>query len=297
MFTESRHVNPNCAKPPARILCRGAAVPRRVLNILPILALALSACTADHRDLYKTQALLDSAEDPSARQADGMNALTPRGDDPSVAGLGRTRWQDARLIIPLGMVEHGQTYRQSALLHDTLARDRGMYPSPESAIELPREDERTTSLAEGFYAPLLALFDAVTILPRMASNLPNRPQYTGLTTGGVPRRQVEPNPTSLGIATLVDPVPTPRTVSAAGATNPVPGVAPAAPALQAQPNTGAQTVPGSEALAPPIAPAPSSAPAAVTPTTPAPGLAPRTTSPARNPANSPASQPPRPSAP
>lgn len=120
--------------------------------------LALSGCAKPANDRLR----LGACEVLPAFQTH-PHALPPAG--PSVTGLDRSGWAPIAYAVPVHGTAHQPTYAPSHFELDTLPRQRGEFPTVESALDLGEPDlGQEASLT--FRNQLWALFDAALIVPR-----------------------------------------------------------------------------------------------------------------------------------
>ena len=91
--------------------------------------------------------------------------------DTSISGMDRSAWTLATVVVPADATLHPPAYRPHRVLVDETARQRGEFPSAESAFDL-REGSGMGQLREAILLPILGVWDAVMILPRMCMENP-----------------------------------------------------------------------------------------------------------------------------
>lgn len=92
-------------------------------------------------------------------------------DEPSLVGIDRENWEARTFLVPVDGTHHRPTYADPFFLTDVTRRQRGEYPSIESALDgdgseyaAGADSER---FQEGVLVPLRALLDLVTIPVRL----------------------------------------------------------------------------------------------------------------------------------
>ena len=128
--------------------------------ILPLAActLALAACTSP-----ENESLRFGRSDVLPAFQTKPHQLPPAG--PSVTGLDRSDWAPVEYMVPVMGTAHQPTYAPDHYRLASLARQRGEYPTAESALELGHPDAGE----EAWQAAKLhgwAFLDAVLVLPR-----------------------------------------------------------------------------------------------------------------------------------
>ncbi len=137
-------------------------MPRTLHPIRPVAALALlsalAACTHSTNDtlrLGESDILSSFTIEP--------HTLPPV--NPGVTSLSRDNWDTLTLLVPVNGTAHQPTHAPSALDLDTLARQRGEYPTAESSLELGEPDiTHEISLATQTHG--FAFLDALLLVPR-----------------------------------------------------------------------------------------------------------------------------------
>ncbi len=158
-------------------------------------------------------------------------------DAPSLApnSFARDHWAVARFSVPLDSPAHQPTYRPLTLAStDTLARQRGHYPTAESSLDLSTRGSAGQEIVEGFAAPLWAAFDlglmparALLTSPFNSDHAPDNPNR--------PRQRV---PSAWSAAISLPPTPAPLPGEHAPDAAPLGPAAPppaATPAISAPP--------------------------------------------------------------
>ena len=102
---------------------------KRVSSSVACLAALAAGCAGPLND----QIGLTGAESLPALSADP--ARDAPSVEPSLDGLDRSHWPTTVVTVPLGQVEHWPTYTRNIYLGDTTARQRGEFPSVDSALE------------------------------------------------------------------------------------------------------------------------------------------------------------------
>lgn len=169
-------------------------------SLLAALA-SLSGCVRSHNDTGFALTQVEASDYQVTARPAGVTALEAGRSDPlSVRGLSRSNWAIQRETYPVGQVETDPTYVVNHTLTDSQARQLGEYPSPDSVLQTPNDDDRLVSVGEGFAAPLMALADGALLIPRFLMKPPVvSSQWSGLQTGKQPRPQVAINPSRLGV--------------------------------------------------------------------------------------------------
>lgn len=123
--------------------------------------LALTGCAAVQNDR------LTLSDVAAVREGDGtQDAPAVEWSPRSIDGMDRSSWTLATVAVPADATLHPPAYQPHRQLVDATARQRGEFPSAESAFEL-REGSGMAQLREAFLMPVLGLWDAVMIVPRM----------------------------------------------------------------------------------------------------------------------------------
>lgn len=136
--------------------------------------LALSGCAKPANDRLR----LGACEVLPAFQTNA-HALPPAG--PSVTGLDRSGWAPIAYVVPVHGTAHQPTYAPSHFELDTLPRQRGEFPTVESALDLGEPDlGQEASLT--FRNQLWALFDTFLIVPRFVLRPPCATDWSPDTT-------------------------------------------------------------------------------------------------------------------
>jgi len=169
-------------------------------SLLTVLG-SLSGCVRAHDDTGFALTQLEAIDYQATARPAGVAALVPGRSDPlSVHGLSRAKWGVQRETYSIGQVETDPAYLVNHTLTDSQARQIGDYPSLDSALQTPNDDDRLISLAEGFAVPALALADGALLVPRLLMKPPGvSSQWSGLQTGKQPRPQVSIAPSRLGV--------------------------------------------------------------------------------------------------
>lgn len=136
----------------------------------PIALLALAGCTHESNDRHR---LGESGTLPAFTVS--PHTLPPI--NPGITGLDRDNWEPITLLIPVNGTAHQPTYTTSAFDTATLARQRGEFPTAESALELidPDEDDEILFAIE---AHASAALDAVLLVPRLLLRPPTESDWS-----------------------------------------------------------------------------------------------------------------------
>ncbi len=118
---------------------------------------ALAGCVSDHnaRPTLGSNITLDSLE------GGGTD-----GDPPSLRGLDRSNWGATSIRVPVDGTVHRPTYARTHLYDDSLARQKGLYPTSETALEL--DGSRWMGAAEIAAQPFHLIVDAGMLPLRVA---------------------------------------------------------------------------------------------------------------------------------
>ncbi len=153
-------------------------------------------------------------------------------DGPSLAGLDRSNWGAMTFLVPVDGTHHRPTYADALFLTDVTRRQRGEYPTIESALDLDGSEQGTTAshqrFAEGFIVPARAMLDAVTIPVRLIGE----PQTWEMVS---PRDSYERQPTNRALLfppPLPDPVRPETALGDASAPDVPPATFPGEPASE-----------------------------------------------------------------
>lgn len=87
-------------------------------------------------------------------------------DGPSIHSLDRSNWRQTTYIVHPWAVAHSPTYRPDRSRLEHTRRQRGEYPTADSALDIG-EGQNEPMRWEALAVPPLAFFDAVLIVPRM----------------------------------------------------------------------------------------------------------------------------------
>ncbi|MFI4896939.1 MAG: hypothetical protein ACIARR_03855 [Phycisphaerales bacterium JB059] len=133
------------------------------LCLTPLMTLA-AGCVSDTKARLPlgSNVLLDTGE------GDGV-----AGSAPSVRGLDRSNWGATTIRVPVDGTVHRATYTRTVLYDDSLARQKGLFPTAETALET--EGDRGMGAAEIAAQPGWALIDAALIPIRVAMSPPWKP--------------------------------------------------------------------------------------------------------------------------
>ncbi|MHC4108704.1 MAG: hypothetical protein ACYSTY_11520 [Planctomycetota bacterium] len=102
---------------------------RRVSSSVAGLAALAAGCAGPLND----QIGLSAAEPLPALSAEP--AREAPSAEPSLHGLDRSHWPTIKVTVPGGQVEHWPAYTRNIYLSDTTARQRGEFPTVDSALE------------------------------------------------------------------------------------------------------------------------------------------------------------------
>lgn len=130
----------------------------------------LSGCTSADNDRFRF-----GGDDmlPAYRT---LSETTP-DPTPSVTGLDRSHWEPVTLTAPVHGTAHRPTYAPSAFDLDSMPRQRGEYPTVESALDLGERDHGADAwLAARTHG--LALVDTVMLVPRMVIRPPTATDWS-----------------------------------------------------------------------------------------------------------------------
>lgn len=135
---------------------------RRFLALLPLGSAALSGCMAVDNDRLvigrsvPIEVLADRASgDPAVLPADG----------PSVAGADRSNWHRTQYLVPIDGTYHWPQYTFRPPVPMETDRQRGIAPTPLSALELGRTNG--SQAGEALAAPVVAFAEVLAAIPRM----------------------------------------------------------------------------------------------------------------------------------
>jgi len=92
-------------------------------------------------------------------------------DSRSLTGLDRANWASSTFLVPVDGTHHRATYADPLFLTDSTRRQRGEFPSIESALDLDGSefgsDAAADRFGEGFAVPARAFVDAISIPVRL----------------------------------------------------------------------------------------------------------------------------------
>ena len=118
--------------------------------------------------------------DTNARLPLGSNVVLDTGEGDgvvassvSVIGLDRSNWGATTIRVPVDGTVHRATYARTVLYDDSLARQKGLFPTAETALET--EGSAGMGAAEIAAQPGWALIDAALIPIRVAMSPPWKP--------------------------------------------------------------------------------------------------------------------------
>jgi hypothetical protein len=102
--------------------------------ILAGFLVAASGCISPQNDRITIgqSTRLEAFETPQPRTV----TLAERVAAPSVTGIDRSGWQQTTLLVPVDGIYHHPTYGDRVRITDKTARQRGLYPTAVSALEL-----------------------------------------------------------------------------------------------------------------------------------------------------------------
>ena len=120
-----------------------------------VLAL-LAGCAAPDND----RLTLNNIETFSER---GGTAGAPAQYAP-LTGVARLDWARTRYVVPVDSTVHGPTYAPTIEWTDTIARERGEYPTIESSLDTSASS-RGQQRAEACAAPLVGLAQGFLVIP------------------------------------------------------------------------------------------------------------------------------------
>ena len=137
-----------------------------VLGLAP-LALTLTGCVSD----VNNRVVLGSNVAIDAGAGGGTSTSSP-----SLRGLDRSNWGSTTIRVPVDGTVHRATYVSRHLYDDSLARQKGLYPTSETAMEL--DGDRGMGAAEVAARPGWALLDVALMPVRIAMDPPWEPQQS-----------------------------------------------------------------------------------------------------------------------
>lgn len=137
-----------------------------VLGVAPM-AFALTGCVSDvnSRVVLGSNVAIDGG---AGGGASSSNA--------SLHGLDRSNWGSTTIRVPVDGTVHRATYVSRHLYDDSLARQKGLYPTSETALEL--DGSRGMGAAEVAAQPGWALLDVALLPVRIAMDPPWEPQQS-----------------------------------------------------------------------------------------------------------------------
>ncbi|MDX2146840.1 MAG: hypothetical protein SFZ23_04900 [Planctomycetota bacterium] len=145
----------------------------RIAFLTPVLGLlSLPGCVKENHRLSigRDEVHLEALE-PEAAQATMPLELSQTPSEPlSIAprGLERREWTGLAVNVPQDLTRHRPTYaRRFFRLPQETARQRGEYPTPETALELEGEREGERMLDALVFQPLNVAGDTILLVPRM----------------------------------------------------------------------------------------------------------------------------------
>jgi len=86
-------------------------------------------------------------------------------DAPSLQGLSREGWAWSAVVVPVDGTDHRRTYSRHVARARALARNRGEYPTAESALEIGGKDgpKKQRLVGEAILSPAFALVNGLMI--------------------------------------------------------------------------------------------------------------------------------------
>lgn len=96
-----------------------------------------------------------------------LGAINPdKPDEPSVSGLDRSSWASYTVVVEREPVRHYPIYRSDPAYTSALARQRGDFPTIETALDTTNPDALRQQAAEGVAFQLWAALDIPLMVPR-----------------------------------------------------------------------------------------------------------------------------------
>lgn len=127
---------------------------------LAILGALLAGCVTDYNARTTIGAKQTIPALTFARTAEGGSA--PEPVDPPTTRLDRAGWETINYRLPVDGTAHAPIWRSAIVLGDSPRRQHGLYPTPESVLELGADAQ--DQLVLGFSLPIIALAD-VFLMP------------------------------------------------------------------------------------------------------------------------------------
>lgn len=98
-------------------------------------------------------------------------------DQPSVTSFSRDDWERTEFLVPVLGVAHKPMYTKSASRVKVTPRQRGEFPTTESAMDLVAGSAKRQR-REAFWAPFRALGSAILLVPKMFYQRPWQSQWS-----------------------------------------------------------------------------------------------------------------------
>ncbi|MBC7836085.1 MAG: hypothetical protein H7Y88_13445 [Phycisphaerales bacterium] len=85
---------------------------------------------------------------------------------PSLTSLSRDNWEPQMFAVPPNTIEHQPTYSSHARVADEMARQRGEYPTEDTAVLNSGDKSRWYQVGEAILEPFASALDIVMFIPR-----------------------------------------------------------------------------------------------------------------------------------
>ncbi len=153
-------------------------MPRTALRFTATLSLALAALAGCSNGEFNTESTLGGVVQAEAFDSQqrswlpGASGTNP--DAPSVRtdSLSREHWGEYAYTVPVSGVTHYPTYATRLHYTDQFARQRGEFPTVDSALDTSAKDSRLVQVAEGLVWPVWAGIDLGLLPVRAFTNPP-----------------------------------------------------------------------------------------------------------------------------
>lgn len=172
----------------------GIPATRRLLSVLAMCM--ASGCAAIDNDRLS----VGGANLAPSIQRDGAPAALQPAAGPSITSVDRAEWQPVSAVIPVDQTAHRALYtRLQPRYARATARQRGEYPTPESAFDLGGDAGQQAW--EALAGPARAGVDVALLLPRMAITAGDTASGTPASPDSAYQRRPSDSPTSADAAT------------------------------------------------------------------------------------------------
>ncbi len=158
--------------PDPRVVCYAVCVKRFVIAFTGLSCVVLQGCISpeNDRDTIGRSLRLEIFEPARAAPAQ----VIPAGlVSPSVASVERDNWAKTEIVVPVDGTAHNPTYNRRSIATDKSRRQRELYPTALTALDLAAGSE-TQQQREAFRNALKGVADIVFLPFRMIKRAPWR---------------------------------------------------------------------------------------------------------------------------